>query len=169
MAETEAASTTTTTTEVKEDAEIIEDQEISDDAALANAGLAKAVDTYRKLIEVKELTEKEQHDLEQKIKLIEDRDVIEANTVHTPTEIPVEKGNIAIGPPVLTRFEKARIMGARALQLSQGAPPFIEIPATARTSLDIAMEELEQRIIPIVIKRVLPNGDYQNIPIDYFQ
>jgi len=31
------------------------------------------------------------------------------------------------------------------------------------------MEELEQRIIPIVIKRVLPNGDYQNIPISHFQ
>jgi len=79
------------------------------------------------------------------------------------------KGKITIGPPTLTRFEKARIMGARALQLSLGAPPFIPIPKTARTSLDIAMEELERKVIPIVIKRVLPNGDYQNIPIDYFK
>ena len=69
----------------------------------------------------------------------------------------------------LTRFEKARIMGARALQLSLGAPPFIAIPKTARTSLDIAMEELDRRVIPIVIKRKLPNGDYQNLPIDYFK
>lgn len=146
-----------------------EDQEISDEEVLSNAGLTKAVDTYRKLIEAKELSEKEQEDLEKKIKEIEDRDIIETNSEHTPQEIPSEKGNITIGPPVLTRFEKARIMGARALQLSQGAPPFIEIPPTARTSLDIAMEELDRRIIPIVIKRVLPNGDYQNIPIDYFQ
>jgi len=73
-----------------------------------------------------------------------------------------------IGPPTLTRFEKARIMGARALQLSLGAPPFIEIPKTATTSLDIALEELEQRAIPIIIRRKLPNGDFQNIPIDYF-
>ncbi len=149
--------------------EIVQDPEISDDATLANAGLAKAVDTYRKLVESKELTEKEQEELERKIKSIEDRDIIETNSDHTATEIPAEKGNITIGPPVLTRFEKARIMGARALQLSQGAPPFIEIPVTAKTSLDIAMEELEQKIIPIVIKRILPNGDYQNIPIDYFQ
>lgn len=147
----------------------IEEPAISDDEALANAGLTKAVNTYRKLIEVKELSEKEQKELEQKIKSIEERDVIETNTEHVPTQIPTDKNNIAIGPPILTRFEKARIMGARALQLSQGAPPFIEIPATARTSLDIAMEELEQKIIPIVIKRRLPNGDYQNIPIDYFQ
>ena len=70
-----------------------------------------------------------------------------------------------MGPPTLTRFEKARIMGARALQLSLGAPPFIEIPESAATSLDIAMEELEQRLIPISIRRVLPNGDFQNIPL----
>ena len=60
-------------------------------------------------------------------------------------------------------------MGARALQLSLGAPPFITIPKTAATSLDIAMEELEKQVIPIIIRRVLPNGDYQNIPIDHFQ
>ena len=30
------------------------------------------------------------------------------------------------------------------------------------------MEELEKKVIPITIRRVLPNGDYQNIPIDYF-
>ena len=60
-------------------------------------------------------------------------------------------------------------MGARALQLSLGAPTFIAIPETAMTSLDIAMEELDKKAIPITIKRALPNGDYQNIPIDYFK
>lgn len=134
----------------------------------ANLGLTKALDTYRKLIESKELSDKEKQELEDKIKEIEGREVIESDPSHEPTEIPCEKGKITIGPPVLTRFEKARIMGARALQLSLGAPPFIEIPPTARTSLDIAMDELEQKVIPIIIRRVLPNGDYQNIPIDYF-
>ncbi len=136
----------------------------------ANAGLTKALDTYRKLNEAKkELTEKEQADLEKKLKEIEDREIIETDPIHEPVEIPVEKGKITIGPPTLTRFEKARIMGARALQLSLGAPPFIPIPKTARISLDIAMVELEKRVIPIVIRRVLPNGDHQNIPIDYFK
>ena len=135
-----------------------------------NAGLTKATDNYRKIIEAKkELTEKEQADLEKRIKEIEDREIIETDPSHEPVEIPAEKGKISIGPPTLTRFEKARIMGARALQLSLGAPPFIPIPKTARISLDIAMEELEKRVIPIVIRRVLPNGDYQNIPIDYFK
>jgi len=139
-----------------------------------NIGLNKALDTYRKLIEknvnneLDPLSEKEQANLENKIKEIEKREVIERIEEHVPVEIPCEKGKITIGPPTLTKFEKARIMGARALQLSLGAPPFIEIPKDARISLDISMEELEQRAIPITIRRVLPNGDYQNISIDYF-
>lgn len=138
-----------------------------------NAGLNKALDTYRKLIDRKDLveplTEKEQESLEKRIKEIENREVVERIEEHEPVEIPCEKNKITIGPPTLTRFEKARIMGARALQLSLGAPPFIPIPKSARISLDISMEELEQRVIPITIRRVLPNGDYQNIPIDYFE
>jgi DNA-binding protein Alba len=130
-----------------------------------NAGLNKALDTYRKLIDRKDLveplTDKEQDALEKRIKEIEERDVVETIEEHDAVEIPCEKNKITIGPPTLTRFEKARIMGARALQLSLGAPPFIPIPKTARISLDISMEELEQRVIPITIRRVLPNGDYQ--------
>ena len=60
-------------------------------------------------------------------------------------------------------------MGARALQLSLGAPVFIEIPENATTSLEIAMQELKLRVIPIVIKRTLPNGDYQILPLEQFQ
>ena len=150
------------------------ENEITNVESDQNLGLNKALDTYRKLIEknvnneLDPLSEKEQANLENKIKEIEHREVIERVEEHVPVEIPCEKGKITIGPPTLTRFEKARIMGARALQLSLGAPPFIEIPKDARISLDISMEELEQRVIPITIRRVLPNGDYQNIPIDYF-
>ena len=86
-----------------------------------------------------------------------------------PEEITSKDNEVLTGPPMLTRFEKARIMGARALQLSLGAPPFISIPKDTSTSLEIAMEELNERLIPIVIRRVLPNGDYQNIPIDRFK
>ena len=153
--------------------EVLETPEIEPEVQ-TNAGLNKALETYRKLIEKKNgkdetLTEKEQEGLEKKIKEIEEREVVERIEDHDAIEIPCEKNKITIGPPTLTRFEKARIMGARALQLSLGAPPFIPIPKTARISLDISMEELEERVIPITIRRVLPNGDYQNIPIDYFE
>ena len=88
--------------------------------------------------------------------------------MHEVVEL-VSDNKILMGPPTLTRFEKARIMGARALQLSLGAPPFIDIPQNATTSLDIAMEELDQRVIPITIRRVNPNGDFQNIPLFNFK
>lgn len=138
-----------------------------------NTGLDKALATYRKLTEggkeADPLTEQQETALEKRLSEIQNREVVDTIQEHEPVELPCEKGKITIGPPTLTRFEKARIMGARALQLSLGAPPFIPIPKTARISLDIAMEELEQRVIPITIRRVLPNGDFQNIPIDFFQ
>ena len=132
--------------------------------------LNDAITAYRKIKEgKKELSEKELQTLDKECKVIEERAIIELDTIHEPQEVETTgKGKIQMGPPTLTRFEKARIMGARALQLSMGAPPFIEIPENARTSLDIAMEELEQRVIPIIIRRSLPNGDYQNIPINFF-
>ena len=158
--------------EPEEYVEPTEAEEVFEGDVEVNTGLNKALDTYRKLIEKNEglepLTEKQQEALEKRIKEIEAREVVETITEHDPVEIPCEKGKITIGPPTLTRFEKARIMGARALQLSLGAPPFIPIPKTARISLDISMEELEQKVIPITIRRVLPNGDFQNIPIEYF-
>jgi DNA-directed RNA polymerase I, II, and III subunit RPABC2 len=152
------------------DEEIIEPTEEVEELPEFGKSVTDAITAYRKIKEgKKELTEKELTELDKECKIIEDREVIEIDPIHEPQEIEVTgKGKITIGPPSLTRFEKARIMGARALQLSLGAPPFIEIPPTARTSLDIAMEELEQRAIPIIIRRTLPNGDYQNIPIEYF-
>jgi len=102
-------------------------------------------------------------------KIIAAREIIEVDPIHQPIEYETTgKGKVMIGPPTLTRFEKARILGARALQLSLGAPPFISVPKEVATSLDLAYTELEKRVIPITIRRVLPNGDFQNIPIDLF-
>ncbi len=116
-----------------------------------------------------ELSPEELAEHERLRKIIEAREVIEIDPIHVPIEYEsTGKGKIFIGPPTLTRFEKARILGARALQLSLGAPPFIPVPKDVATSLDLAYAELEKRVIPITIKRTLPNGDFQNIPIDYF-
>ena len=140
------------------------------DEEIIDNSVEDAITLYRKVREGKnkELTEKEIADIEKECEIIRNRQVITKDLQHKPVEITNKDGLIVTGPPTLTRFEKARIMGARALQLSLGAPIFIEIPKNATTSLEIAMEELKQRVIPIVIKRTLPNGDYQNIPIDQF-
>ena len=140
------------------------------DEEIIDNSVEDAITLYRKVREGKnkELTEKEIADIEKECEIIRNRQVITKDLQHKPVEITNKDGLVVTGPPTLTRFEKARIMGARALQLSLGAPVFIEIPKNATTSLEIAMEELKQRVIPIVIKRTLPNGDYQNIPIDQF-
>ena len=130
--------------------------------------LTKAVDTFRKMMEKDGLTDEQRQEIEERVKDMETREVIELNEEHDPVEVISDNGSVLIGPPTLTRFEKARIMGARALQLSMGAPPFVEIPEGTKTSLVIAMAELERKVLPIVIRRALPNGDFQNIPIDHF-
>jgi len=53
-----------------------------------------------------------------------------------------------------TKFEKARIIGARALQISMGAPSIIKIPKEIQSPLDIAMLEFKEDAIPITVKRV---------------
>lgn len=72
---------------------------------------------------------------------------------------------IKIGPPKLTRFERARIVGARSLQLAMGAPAFISIEGAYRGPIQTAMLELEEDALPISIRRSLPNGKTQDIPI----
>ena len=130
----------------------------------------KAIEAYKKLIKNEDTSEEYKQTLEKKIKVIEEREIIAQDPIREPKEIPISKDKkIVTGPPIMTRFEKARIIGARSLQLSLGAPPFIKIPANARTSLDISMLELDQKKLPIIIKRTLPNGDYQNIPLDCFE
>ena len=156
--------------------EPFEEQQI-DVEVTVDASLEKAIETFRKVREQQKkdpitgesvgLTDQELAVLDKECDVIKSREIIMSDAEHEIKEI-VGDGKVLMGPPNLTRFEKARIMGARALQLSLGAPTFIDIPETAATSLDIAMEELDQRLIPISIRRVLPNGDFQNIPLFEF-
>ncbi len=50
-----------------------------------------------------------------------------------------------------TRYERARIIGARALQISMGAPVLIDVDR--KEPIDIALMELEKGVIPITVKR----------------
>jgi DNA-directed RNA polymerases I, II, and III subunit RPABC2 len=84
-------------------------------------------------------------------------------------EISGSSTEVMIGPQSLTRFEKARITGARSLQLSLGAPSLIAIPGGIKDSISLAVAELEVRALPISIRRILPNGLYQDIPIDWLR
>ncbi len=84
-------------------------------------------------------------------------------------EISIQDQQVLIGPKRITRFEKARITGARALQISFGAPLMIKIDAKSRSSISLAIEEIEKKALPISIRRILPNGLYQDVPIGWLK
>ncbi|MCK4613783.1 MAG: DNA-directed RNA polymerase subunit K [Thermoplasmata archaeon] len=56
------------------------------------------------------------------------------------------------GSDTLTRFEKARVIGARALQISMGAPSALRTHENLLNPIDIALSEFEKGIIPIKVK-----------------
>ena len=64
--------------------------------------------------------------------------------------------------PFMTKYERARILGTRALQISKNAPLTI-IPEPGETDpYRLAERELAERKIPFIIRRFLPNGDFED-------
>ena len=70
-----------------------------------------------------------------------------------------------IGPKKLTRFERARVVGVRALQIAMGAPVLIDVPRETKSPIEVAEIELQEGVLPISIRRTLPDGTSQNIPL----
>ena len=98
-----------------------------------------------------------------------DEVVIYAELEYELKEIDAQDNKVLIGPAWLTRFERARITGARSLQLSLGAPPLVKVPENATSSIAVAVEELEQKALPISIRRILPSGTYQDISLEWLK
>jgi len=63
--------------------------------------------------------------------------------------------------PFLSVFEHTKILGMRTNQLAQGARPYIVVPEHITNVIDIAKLELEQRRLPIIVKRHMPDGTYE--------
>jgi DNA-directed RNA polymerase subunit K len=74
---------------------------------------------------------------------------------------------IKIGPPMLTKYERAKLIGARALQIYHGAPPLVDPQVVG--SLDpvaIARYEVDNGILPVTIYRYQKgSGRGQAIPL----
>ena len=64
-------------------------------------------------------------------------------------------------PPFLTQYERTKIIGLRANQLSQGARPYIAVPPYMTDVAEIARMELAQRRLPFLIRRPMPNGTHE--------
>ena len=86
------------------------------------------------------------------------------------TKVVRDENNLIIDPlhktiPFLTKYERARILGQRAKQINSGATAFIKVPENVIDGYVIAEMELQQKRIPFIIRRPLPNGgsEYWNL------
>jgi len=67
--------------------------------------------------------------------------------------------------PFMTKFELARLAGTRALQLSMNAPVTIAVPSNETDPLKIALLELKARTLPLIVRRYLPDGSFEDWPV----
>lgn len=86
------------------------------------------------------------------------------------SKVTRDEFNIIIDPlhktiPYLTKYEKTRILGQRAKQIECGAKPLVRVPENIIDGYIIAELELQQKKIPFIIRRPLPNGgsEYWNL------
>jgi len=80
------------------------------------------------------------------------------------TAQPIDKSK-RITTRYMTKYERARVLGTRALQISMNAPVMVDI-AGETDPLKIAMKELRERKIPMIIRRYLPDNSYEDWNID---
>jgi len=65
----------------------------------------------------------------------------------------------------MTKYERARLLGTRALQISMNAPIMVELEGET-DPLQIALKELRERKIPLIIRRYLPDHSYEDWSVD---
>jgi DNA-directed RNA polymerase I, II, and III subunit RPABC2 len=64
--------------------------------------------------------------------------------------------------PYMTKYERARVLGTRALQISMNAPVMVELDQGESDPLEIAGKELRAGRVPFTIRRFLPDGTYED-------
>ncbi|KAH0613083.1 uncharacterized protein H6S33_009463 [Morchella sextelata] len=79
-----------------------------------------------------------------------------------PKKIPDDKRTTT---PYMTKYERARLLGTRALQISMNAPVLVDTGGET-DPLQIALKELQEKKIPLVVRRYLPDGYYEDWTCD---
>lgn len=64
----------------------------------------------------------------------------------------------------LTRFELTRVLSARSLQLSLGAPPLVK-KVKELSMLDVAEKEYKEKVLPLSVLRKYPNGVIKRVEL----
>ena len=81
------------------------------------------------------------------------------NVIRDKDNIIVDKLHKTI--PILTKYEKTRILGIRIKQLNNGSNPYIKVAENILDNFLIAKKELEEKKIPFIIQRPLPNNTFE--------
>jgi len=68
--------------------------------------------------------------------------------------------------PILTKFERAKLLGIRAEMISAGNSPLVVVPRGVDNAYEIALLELKEKKIPLIIRRHLPNGSVEDWRIE---
>jgi len=93
-------------------------------------------------------------------------------SVHPTEQVEKEGENVKgrenkvkITTRYLTKYERARVLGTRALQIAMNAPIMVELEGET-DPLQIAKKELRQKRIPLIIRRYLPDDSYEDWSIE---
>ena len=102
-------------------------------------------------------TDKQQFQGDDRIDLLNEDDLQQSSMRTDPSK--------RITTPYMTKYERARLLGTRALQIAMCAPLMVE-PDGETDPLQIAMKELKEKKIPMIIRRYLPDGSYEDWSVD---
>lgn len=69
-------------------------------------------------------------------------------------------GRRRIGNPHMTPYELTKLIGIRSQQIASGMPPMVDVPSDIRDTKYIAIRELQQKKMPLIVRRYYPNGMY---------
>lgn len=92
-------------------------------------------------------------------------DNMNTNTHMNTNNNNISGNTIKITTRYLTKYERARLLGTRALQLSMNAPPLVELDSET-DPLKIAAKELRERKLPLIVRRYLPDGSFEDWSLD---
>lgn len=98
------------------------------------------------------------------MKTAEGKEIINSGFTEKPVKVVKELAipkELRSTTPYMTKYERARILGTRALQISLNAPVLVDIEGET-DPLQIAKKELAQKKIPLVVRRHLPDGSYED-------
>jgi len=88
-------------------------------------------------------------------------DEISAAAVVTRNENNIIVDMLHTTIPMMTKYEKTKVIGQRTKQLDVGNPPFVRVDRPTLDNSIIAEQELQEKKLPFIIQRPLPNGGFE--------